>query len=262
MKNRAGFSILELLVACAVLSLLLVLFSQMAGSIANSYRGGKARAEANAIGRALFDAIDRDVKQLIGREDLLTFAQDDSASVNSLKFYSVRPGVFGATAGAAGLDRPRNTSIVEYVFYRDSDKQGYLARRDRAATWSNSATVIPIGTTNSIANLNASSEEMKLYRGVLAFDWRYLREDGSMDKLANDPKAVSALRFSVAVIDADGLRSLKSSGQLGAMMELFSSSSSAVEWERNLRGAASNFPKQAVQGVRFYERFIKIPQSS
>lgn len=253
----------ELLVACAVLALMLILFGQMAGSVVNSYRGGKARSESNAVGRALFDALDRDIKQIITRDELLTFEQADDAAQSSLKFYSARPGVFAPSGTTvSGLNALRSSSVVEYVFYRASDKQGYLARRDRGATWSNSSTVIPLGTTNAIANLNPSSEELRLYRGVLGFDWRFLRADGSVDKDVTDPKAISALRFTVAVIDEEGLRVLKQSGQLNAMMGLFSGSEGMLGWERSLRDAASGFPKPAVQGVRFYERFIKMPQSS
>lgn len=266
-RSRQAFTLIELLVACSVLAILVVMFAQMAGSVANSYRNGKSRSDANAIGRAVLDALDGDIRQLIVSPDLMTFKQSETAEASSLKFYCRRPGIFHAAAPASsGMEALRSASVVEYVSYRSAEKRGYLSRRDMASTWSSSATIIPLGTTDTIADLNADNGELCLYRGVLAFDWRYLRADGSMDKTDDLSRPIVALRISLAVIDEDALRLLKHLNRLNDMMDVFptdsASSSGVVEWEKKLRQKAADFPPQTVQAVRLYERFIRIPQSN
>lgn len=266
-RRITGFTLIELLVACVILAILVSLFSQLASSIVTSYQSGKSQSESNAIGRALLDAMDKDIKQMIIHPNLVLLEQTDGDSVSAIKFYTRRPGIFhGSSPSQLGLGSSRNASVVEYVLYRNSEKKGYLARRDRAATWSNSSQIIPVGNTEQIATLSEESEELRLSPGILGFDWRFLRADGSIDKNSESDKPLAAIRISLAVVDDDAFRLLNEIGKLSAMMELFSQtptsdSSGVYQWATRLDQAVDQFPPRSVQGVRFYERFIKVPQS-
>jgi len=61
-RRRAGFTLVELLVAISVLSILLVLLTQVAGSVADTWAKGNSRADRRQNGRSLVDFIAREVR--------------------------------------------------------------------------------------------------------------------------------------------------------------------------------------------------------
>lgn len=259
-----AFSLLELLVAMAVLSLLLICLSQMVGSVSNLYKMGMARSAANGVGRALLDTMTGDLRQAIIRPDLKTFVEQDTGNIRTLRFYCLRPGDFrGSTPTGGGLEAARPASIVEYVFYRSGSKQAYLARRDKPCSWNSS--VIPLGQTNTIQDLDANTEESLIYEGIVGLDWNYLLADGSMtDQLAsaNGTNPLVAIRYSMALLDADGMRLLKEAGKVGNFIQMFSGVGGIAAWESNLQANASAYPPKVISGTRFYERSVTLPQSA
>jgi len=263
---RVGFTLLELLVAMAVLAILLVFLTQMVGSVSNLYSQGKARSEANGVGRTLLDTVTGDLRQAIIRPDLATFVEQDTESLRALKFYCLRTGDFRGTSPATnGLDAARAASIVEYVFYRKGSKQGYFARRDRPCSWSSSTAVVPLGQKTSIQSPNAITEESLIYEGVVGVDWSYLRADGSMtNRLASgNTSPLVAIRFSLAVLDGEGMSLLKKMNQVGEYIQIFTQPGQRgiTAWESQLQTKAPGFPSKVISGTRFYERLVTLPQS-
>jgi prepilin-type N-terminal cleavage/methylation domain-containing protein len=59
---RRAFTIVELLVATAVLSVLIVLLAQVMNTVSNAWSGGTGRAERQQTGRALVDFIGRELR--------------------------------------------------------------------------------------------------------------------------------------------------------------------------------------------------------
>jgi len=258
-----AFSLIELLVAMAVLAILMVFLVQMSGSVSNLYRMGKARSEANGVGRTLLDTMTGDIKRAIIRPDLATFEEEDDASARALRFYCLRAGDFRGTNPAVnGLDAARPASIVEYVFYRSGNKQAYLARRDKPCSWNSATNVIPLGQTNAIRPLDATTEESLIYEGVVGAEWNYLRADGSLtNRLGSGAAApIVGVRYSLALLDADALRLLKEAGKLSEFIQVFNQPGGIAVWETNLHANAGGFPAPAVAGTRFYERFVTLSQ--
>ncbi|MEZ0275496.1 MAG: type II secretion system protein J [Roseimicrobium sp.] len=60
--RRSGFTLVELLVSTAVLGMLLVLLSQVANMVANTWTDGQGRAERRQNGRAMVDFISRELR--------------------------------------------------------------------------------------------------------------------------------------------------------------------------------------------------------
>lgn len=262
--DRGAFSLMELLVAMTILAILMVFLVQLAGSVSHLYRMGKARSEANGVGRTLLDTMTGDIKRAIVHPDLATFVEEDDGSSRALRFYCLRSGDFrGADPAVNGLDAARAASIVEYVFYRSGSKQAYLARRDKPCLWNSTTNVIPLGQTNAIQSLNAATEESLIYEGVVGAEWSYLRADGIMTNRLNsgNTNSLVGVRYSLALLDADGMRTLKETGKLTQFIQIFAQPGGIAGWESNLQANASGFPSKVVSGTRFYERFVTLSQS-
>lgn len=60
--NKRGFSLLEVLVACGILALLVLLLAQMANSASAIWSGGHARSERRQSARAFLDFISRELR--------------------------------------------------------------------------------------------------------------------------------------------------------------------------------------------------------
>ena len=61
--NRRGFSLIELLVACAILSLLIILLAQMLGSVSNIWMDGSSRSQRRQTTRAVLNFISRELQE-------------------------------------------------------------------------------------------------------------------------------------------------------------------------------------------------------
>jgi len=263
-KEPAGFTLIELLVATAIIALMLAIFSQLVGGITKIYQFSQARTENNNLGRAILDSMATDLKQAIIRPDLEFIAEKNTAAVRSIKFYCQRPGTFRAGAPGSNMTAARSASIVEYVFYRDGNDKGYIARRDRPVSWTTSQTVIPIGNTTAISDLDSVTEETRIYEGMVGFDYCYLRSDGSVDSsLTSGTLPIVALRVAVAVVEKSGLQLLKARNQLGDMVNVFSGNGTIQNagiktWTDCLNQQGARFPNRVVQGVSFYERTVPL----
>lgn len=252
----------------AVMAMLLLFLSNLAGGVARAYQVGKGRSEANNLGRALLDSMANDVKQAIVRSDMKFLTEENSASSRAIKFYTKRPGTFRSGLPGDKLLAPRSASIVEYIFYRTGANQGYLARRDRPSTWDSSRATIATGNTNTIASLDSGNEETRIYEGIVGLDCGFVRADGSVDgSLSASTNAIIALRISVAVVDRDTLELLKSMDRVNDFMRLFGPTGTTEnlgirQWHTTLDEQGGIYPGRILQGVRFYERTIPLGNPS
>lgn len=265
-EREQGFTLLEMLVAVTVLCVMVVLFSQVAGSVGGSYLVGKGRGEANTLGRAVIDTVSGDLQRLVIRPDLAVFTGQSNSAGNALRFYCLRSGLDDGAASTSGLNSMRGVSVVEYALSRSGTNQGSLTRRDRSANWSASASVIPLGATNAVSALNAGTGDAILCRGVIGLGWSFMSADGEMSDTypGAQTNAVVAVRVSLAIADNDSMKLLEETGKFSQMATLFEevsdgTSSGIANWRKALDSQASQFPARCVQGIRFYERMIPLP---
>lgn len=253
LRSSLGFTLIEILVAVAVLSLTLVLFLQFSRGVFDAYRSGRANLDNYATGRALLDAIARDVQGAIIRGDLPSFPASGGGP-RELSFYTGVAGI--PSGGATGL------RDLSYVRYELAPAEFSLKRSDAAITWDDKS-AIRIGS----AQTPPAATSRTLSAGVLAFDYRFLLQDGTITRTPDDVTKVAAVRFSIAVADPNSLRILKETGlasSLHGRLEQEVSDDHLVSaksaWEALLKDgiAMAGFPGPALSGVNVFERFASV----
>jgi len=112
MKHRTtGFTLLELLVAMAVLALIATLVVQWMGGVQKVTDWGQRRMDADAQALALFDRMALDIAQMVRRPDIDCFLKDNAnpqPGNDQIAFFSQVPGYYPAT----GSESP--FSVVGY----------------------------------------------------------------------------------------------------------------------------------------------------
>ena len=105
-----GFTLLEMLVALAVLSMVVLLLFQTIGATSSSSAMMKRRLDMDAEARSIFDRMDADITSMVIRQDVdtlfLGLPQDGSGSADrndQFYFYSQAPGYSGSTGGLSPL---------------------------------------------------------------------------------------------------------------------------------------------------------------
>jgi prepilin-type N-terminal cleavage/methylation domain-containing protein len=128
--SRAGFTIVELLAATAVLTVLLLIVSQMVSSTSRTVGHDERRLDSDANARMTFDRMQMDFDGMPKRGDLDVSFRKTNGKSGSFFFYSQAPG--STTAAAAD----RNTlSLVGYAV----DSEYRLDRYGRGLQWDGGA---------------------------------------------------------------------------------------------------------------------------
>jgi prepilin-type N-terminal cleavage/methylation domain-containing protein len=145
-----GFTLLEMLVALAVLSMVVLLLFQTIGATSSSSAMMKRRLDMDAEARSIFDRMDADITSMVIRQDVdtlfLGLPQDGSGGVDrndQFYFYSQAPGYSGSTGGLSPL------SMVGYMVTNQQ-----LSRMAMTKGWDD----LPFLTTNvSVTGFNTTN---------------------------------------------------------------------------------------------------------
>lgn len=127
--HAPGFTLLEILVAVAVLALLIALIAQMTSGQMNTTSLSNKRLDADSQARVVFDRMAGDFAGILNRPDADFYLQRNSEGNNdAFYFYSDAP------AFSSGAPEDRNP--VSLIGYRLNATNG-LERLSRGLTWSN-----------------------------------------------------------------------------------------------------------------------------
>lgn len=260
---REGFTLLELLVATAVLAVVLTLMVQVIQYASNVAKNGREAAEVHSSARAILDTIGRDVDNIILDDRLTTFAGDATRD-GTLAFYTKIPGIASANAN----DPIRRLSLVRYDYDPDA---ATLSRADLGITWQQT-NLITFGNTNSLPRLT-SVQPRRLCDGVLAFDYVYLHADGKMSRnLSATTSPVRAMRVTLALLDPEGSRVLAGAAKQEQFIQLFETKRPAITagmistktaWQQALEDPAvwNGIQESARRRLKIYDRLIPLPPS-
>jgi len=252
-----AFSLIEVLVAMAVLALMVVFLSQLLQSASGGLLGGKARVNSFTKARSMLDLLSRDVQAGIFREDLAAFASEGaSSSFTNVAFYTRRSGV--PSGGSVPL---RNVSLVQYRL----ETNGILKRSDLPISWSGAATDVSFGIVDAFPRLNAIVDR-DTAPGVLGFKVLFLQSNGVLTDAydpANRPKGVA---IGLAVLD-DGMLKKLTPDQWGDLQTAFASqvtgtNSPKADWDAYLGGGGmdwSDYPNDLGRGLKIFERYVLFP---
>jgi len=255
--NVGGFTLIDLIVAIAVLALMTVLLAQMLQSTSQSWLGGQARVNNFTKARSMLDLMARDIQSGVFRKDLGLFAGAQAGlPLTNVAFYTQRPGV--VTGSGAQV---RGVSLVQYTM----DDSSMLKRGDLPILWNGAATDISFGETNSLPELDSVTSR-ETVPGVVGFRVLFLQGDGSLSSFYSPANPAKGVAIGLAVIDDNTLRKLTASGKLSALQtalngQVSGTNSVKADWDKYLQSgmAWENYPSDLGRGLKIFERYVLFP---
>lgn len=263
-QRKRAFTLLEILVSISVLTIILLLFTQIIGVVSETWRAGVARADNFAQARVVLGLIERDVQAMVLRPDLPAFVDENGKT--ACAFYTRYPGVGPG----------RRLSLISYEL-TGAPAQPKLQRGDYGFQFSNATG--PAGPRyGDVAKLSDldNTQRQPLVEAVLAFQIQFIRVDGQLattykynaaDPLAGDN--TSAVIVSMVVLDSGAYGLAQQSGALPSVAGTFNGALPAGEtyaqhWGEIIGSGnlPAGIPKPVSRGLRAFERRILLPQST
>jgi len=217
--SRSGFTLVELLVAIAILSIVALGLLQILSLSMQTWQQGLAQTNCYTKARVVLDSVTADIQRGVFRPDLNNFPTPSSTSTLTPTFT-----FYTRDAGAStGTTSVRPVSLVTYQMSTSSSLQGCLLRSEQTINWSGTTT--GTGTTNlsflqplnavaaATGTTTAPPPDDLLCTGVAGFEMIFLLSDGTTT-LAKYYKAPSQAQVvmigvAVAVIDDQAMTQLQ-----------------------------------------------------
>ncbi len=281
-----AFTLAEMLVAVSVLSLLVLLISQLFNNAAALTTTGSRRMDADSQTRPLFERMALDFSQVIKRSDVSYYLKTEATPMigNDLAgFYSTVQGYYPTT--------PSPISVVAYRVNSDSSNSlayNCLERMGKGLDWNGaSATNTPLvfrpltlhGAWPSVASSSAYDDTDPAKRtyeiiGPQVFRFEYYYLEKATGNLVAHPAAwtslpavaikdAAAIVVAIAVIDQKS-KVLLSNSQIATIIAGLPDCSPGLrpgellaQWQSFLDNLTT-LPRPAVSGIRLYERCFYI----
>ncbi len=254
-SQPAGFTLVELLVAMAILAIILVGTARIAGTAQSSVRWAEKKIASDSGARQLTALLERDLREMIRRPDA-RFEFQLQPGNDSLAFLATRAGY---ARGDATADRA--ASLVRYA----SDPDGRLTRACLGFGFEGDDTV-PLDPAAALPAIPEENRQV-VSDSVFRVEFEFLVDDGSRTvRQQKAPASLASLRgivTTVAVLDPQS-RGALASGDIAKLAALFDDSrdaeTPAADWTATLlshsaRGT-SGIPADVFRGVRVYERTL------
>jgi prepilin-type N-terminal cleavage/methylation domain-containing protein len=270
--QRAGFTLIEVLVSIALLAVLGTIFVSLLGMTSRMYSRGKLSAEINGEAMAILETMARDLQSAVVRPDFIPVG--GSGNTQTLNFVAKISGSVSADVAtpSAGPTSMRKLSLVSY---RVSSSDPALERVNLPILWNDatSADLIPLGDLSSNPYavldqvLSGDDRAQKILNGVMGFSWALIQKSGAVaDQLPTDWQSDPpvAFRISLAVADSRALHILEATGREQEVRQIFSQypTNSGVSpltgWNQAMAGL-NDLPSDVQAGIYFYERVVALP---
>lgn len=264
LKHR-GFTLVEMLVAMAVLGLLVVMLAQVVGLTSQAISVNAKKLDAAGQARLVFDRLATDLAARPRRLDLATSFTKSNNGNDSLYFYSGVGGYTGALqtrqVAAIGYEVPQTAIVAGGPVYQ-------LIRGATGTDWAAGGN--PIKFLPLTVPLPNNSDYDVLASGVFRLEFCYLLNTGVMSNTGNksDLSNVTGLVVALGVLDAKSLK-IVSSTQLAqlstALHDDIDTSGQCQDplsiWNTDLAQPtfAPGVPPQVIQNIRLYQRTFYVP---
>lgn len=224
-----GFTIIELLVATAVIALLSVLLLQMIGMSSAVISSSTKKLDGLLGAQFALDQIGRDIAARIRNPQMSESLKPDEMSI------------------ASAVDTTTAGSRAAWIGYRVSTTS-QLERGLAALDWS--------ATLPQNAPAWSALQADVLAEGVLRVELAYIKKDGTfvVSPSLTDFSDVAAIVVAVAVLDPESRKALTDT-DIAAIAPALGNATApnlTANWEANL--AASGLHSKAKQSVRFFQR--------
>jgi prepilin-type N-terminal cleavage/methylation domain-containing protein len=277
-KESLGFTLIELMVAVAILAMICVLLAKLTEDTQNVTGPNLRRLDVDGQSQLAFDRLFLDFTGMPLRGDVPCLIQNTTDGSPLLRFLSTIP----SSSGNRGL------SVISYRMGKDTGSgapvtSGYLClqRASKGADWAQSlmgskANGSPVTFADLPSTLIASDSDYDvLAEGIVRMMITCRRSDtGAMTSSfpvntagESDLSKVSGIVVSLVALDPRSLK-LLSPTQVDAIAAMFPApadgSLPAQSWETIARnpGTFPGYPKAVAQSFRVYQRFFPVTLSS
>jgi prepilin-type N-terminal cleavage/methylation domain-containing protein len=254
-SQPAGFTLVELLVAMAILAVILVGTVQITGIARNSVLWAEKKIASDSGARQLSALLERDLREMIRRPDA-PFEFQVQPGNDALAFLATRAGYARGEASAG-----RSASLVRY----GSDPDGRITRACLGFGFEGDDLVLldPAAALPAIPDENRQVVSDTVFR----IEFEFLVDDsGRVVRQQKAPATLESLRgivTTVAVLDPQS-RGTLAPGDLAKLTALFPDSrdaeSPASSWTAiilaNTTRGLSGIPAGVFRGVRVYEQTL------
>lgn len=251
---RNGFSLVELLVASAILLILLLALLTMTNSTVLFAKLAQRKMDSASSLRSSMDRMTADISSAILRGDLPPLFVRSTASNGSDELY--------LHSQAEGYGGERGVSVIGYRI-----RNGKLERGAQGTGWTaNFLRFAESLGTNTIQTQNFDVVGSKVFRLKVEF----LGSNGTMLPNTTSPtnwSQVSAVILNLAAVDAKALQmSGGSQEELADLLPGIAANPSAgiiADWQETLNnpaffGAGGRFPQEARQGIEVRRRIVPL----
>ncbi len=258
-SHRRGFTLIELVVSLAILSIILVSLAAITGDVSARWQSAFARVNNFSKARVSLDVIGGDLARALIVPDLAAFPTPTAGGNSQLR---------AITQTSGGGDRP--LSLVEYHVV-DPAQAGDPTE---LGLWRES---VPIGYTDPLpyfqnalefAQFSGTPQDDQLGPGILLFRCQFVQNDGTLrDDFVYDfedataPTSCRLVVVTLLVVDENALSQLEDAGKTNPFISHFSANPSPTqrfrEYWMSLRDDASfmaTMPRAVRSGVEIYER--------
>ncbi len=180
-RQSAAFTLVEMLVAVTILSLMLLSLASMMGFVTRAWINGVATVDNFNKARQALSVLDRDIQMMVLRRDLPAFV--DSGGLNACAFYT-------NVEGNPGQDM-RTLSLVQYSLVT-SATSSVLQRQNYGMSYpsvtgsvslTGTPTLATFGTGSLTVPANSSSQTDNVATGVIAFQIQFIDGTGTVQPL-------------------------------------------------------------------------------
>lgn len=253
-----GFTLIELLVTISLLSIVLLLATQVSQSARNSILLSESRSNADADARRIFGQIDLDLSEILIRPDARIEFETRTGD-DRIAFLTGRRGY---TSGAVG---ERMASLVCY----QHDGQGLLRGSLGDQFNANSGDALNLDPSVTFPVIAPGSFQ-SLGSGVLRFEVEYLIKSGNAVILQTAaPRTTEDLKgivVTLITLDPQRMRSLDATQRTALSGEFPDATDGGTTLERwndkrdqLARSGFSRIPRDVLQSVRCYQRTFLSP---
>jgi hypothetical protein len=285
-RGNPAFTLAEMLVAISVLTLLVLLLTQLIHHTASVTTLGNKRMDADSQARPLFDRLALDFAQMVKRSDVSYYLKTAGTPMTGndlVGFYSAVQGFYPTTPSPISVVAYRvNSNSSSSVAYNCLERMGKGLDWNGASPVSTPVVFLPLtlhGTWPSVASSSAYDDTDPAKRtyeivGPQVFRFEYYYVEKTTGSLVAHPggwtslssvaiKDAAAIVVGIAVIDPKS-KVLLSNSQIAALVESLPDFVSGwgpgellAQWQSALDGIV-NMPRPAISGIRLYERCFYI----
>jgi prepilin-type N-terminal cleavage/methylation domain-containing protein len=277
---KLAFTIVELLVSMAILSIMLIAIASAIGYVSQLFTNSVGAVDNFAKARVLLNALDRDIQMMIIRRDVGAFA--DPTNGPACAFYT-------QVQGYPGTDT-RSLSLVQYSL-TNSATSSVLIRQNCGMNFVAGSGLTPevgYNGTNLLQLTNSNFTTVPpetASTGVIAFKWQFIDGNGAINTPTSTtpflspylaPNSLTNYRIvviSMVVLSSSAYKLAIQTGKLSTVIADFPTSPSNLTtalptysqyWNNLLNNPAggvfdTTLPAPIRGGIQVFERHIPLP---